>query len=915
MTVVINARGTSLPYFCIGKQGTTIYQGEVDPSLIYQLKHGDLWINPETSKLTAWDRNLQNWKYMKVSDLSLENSTVSSPADTDILISPGDNATVRIMNSAWPSTRGSSGQVLTTDGAGQLSWSTLSTVGTVTSVSAESITPGISISGSPITGSGTLTVSLVNDMLAVENLSTTGIAVRTATDTWATRSITGTESQILVSNGDAVTGNPVVSISPNPVIPGSESISIPVGTIEERPGLPVAGNLRFNSTLDNLEIRNNEQWVFFKDSATMQSEMEPTGFAVRTDSIISFNDPTRTFSISPRNTSYTIYNSGRRFVKSTTETVQIPNVSGSYYLYFDANGVLTTFSSIQFAGYVFVSYIYWNAVTQTATVYADERHGMTMDSATHSYLHNSFGTQYISGLLLTNYTITGTGSSASDATVGITGGVLLDKDLQITIVNSATPTNQWEQTLAPVAKLPIIYKSGTVWTKDVATDYPVKRVTNRAGYNQKINSQWQVTEASADNYYVSTWIISTNDVKAPVVSLMGQIESSTMSGAIANASITTLDLSGFPFVEFKILYRLIYKTSSAFTNSVKSVLVDVADMRGVTVSSISVPVSVDHSQLAQLSNDDHQQYLHVSVPRTVSATHTFNPSAVGTPFNLGPNAVAQMVPGLNSQYLNGLTKSDFQLVNSNLTALSAIATNGIYVKTGTGSSVTRSLTGTASQISVSDGNGVLNNPVISISPNPVIPGTEQMIIPTGISETRPASPVIGMIRGNTTLNAFEFYNGSKWVQPTGAVLQVATGSLAQTSFNTVMPYGSAVPTITNGTEVVSVSFTPKSSTSTIIFSVNSFYTMASSSDVYAIGALFDNTSCMAAFLLGFTTNTGNGSSFQVQGQWLSGSTATRTLSFRAGPNTAATMHMAKGTGTQTFGGAAYTSGYIIWEIA
>lgn len=84
--------------------------------------------------------------------------------------------------------------------------------GTVTSISATAPTAGITISGSPVTSSGTLTFALANDLAAVEGLSSTGIAVRTAADTWATRSITN-GTGITVSNGDGVSGNITITNS------------------------------------------------------------------------------------------------------------------------------------------------------------------------------------------------------------------------------------------------------------------------------------------------------------------------------------------------------------------------------------------------------------------------------------------------------------------------------------------------------------------------------------------------------------------------------------------------------------------------------------------------------------------------------------------------------------------------------
>lgn len=69
--------------------------------------------------------------------------------------------------------------------------------------------------------SGNPTLALANDLAAVEGLSGNGCAARTATDTWAVRTVTGTASQITVTNGDCVSGNPTISIPSNAALPGA----------------------------------------------------------------------------------------------------------------------------------------------------------------------------------------------------------------------------------------------------------------------------------------------------------------------------------------------------------------------------------------------------------------------------------------------------------------------------------------------------------------------------------------------------------------------------------------------------------------------------------------------------------------------------------------------------------------------
>lgn len=106
---------------------------------------------------------------------------------------------------------GAPGDMVITNGIGVLGFST-PTTGTVTSVGATAPAAGFTISGSPITSSGTFTFTLADDLAALEGLSSTGVAVRIGTSTWTTRTITGTANRISISNGTGVSGNPTIDI-------------------------------------------------------------------------------------------------------------------------------------------------------------------------------------------------------------------------------------------------------------------------------------------------------------------------------------------------------------------------------------------------------------------------------------------------------------------------------------------------------------------------------------------------------------------------------------------------------------------------------------------------------------------------------------------------------------------------------
>lgn len=84
--------------------------------------------------------------------------------------------------------------------------------GSVTSVSATGST-GLTVGGSPITGSGTLTFTLGTELQGLSGVATNGLVTRTAAGTYTGRTITGTASNIVVTNGDGVAGAPTINLA------------------------------------------------------------------------------------------------------------------------------------------------------------------------------------------------------------------------------------------------------------------------------------------------------------------------------------------------------------------------------------------------------------------------------------------------------------------------------------------------------------------------------------------------------------------------------------------------------------------------------------------------------------------------------------------------------------------------------
>jgi hypothetical protein len=137
------------------------------------------------------------------------------------------------------------------------------------------------------------------------------------------------------------------------------------------------------------------------------------------------------------------------------------------------------------------------------------------------------------------------------------------------------------------------------------------------------------------------------------------------------------------------------------------------------------------------------------------------------------------VSGTGLSVTNGSGASgDPTLALSGLPAsLAGLSGTGILNMINSTSVGTITILGTSNQIDVANGNGV-GNPTISITSNPILPGTGGTTLPSGNTAARPAVPLNGTIRYNTDFGLFEAYlNGSWFTLASGSgVTSILTGN-------------------------------------------------------------------------------------------------------------------------------------------
>lgn len=340
---------------------------------------------------------------------------------------------------------------------------------------------------------------------------------------------------------------------------------------------------------------------------------EPTGFPNRTDSIVTFDDITASLTIAPTGASFDVYVKGEKFTKTGPESVSLnTSESENHYFYYDNTGTLQSthvFFPEIFSENAIVAVVYWNTDIQEHVYFAEERHGLQMDGATHGYLHTTFGARYISGLALENF----------DEVTFIPGldvdqGSIRDEDLLLQIPLSNT------------VDIGIMYRIGTQWKKVTGLSYPLLYVdatsdytsgglprTERIPYNNFDGVSWSLEDPGSDNVFVLVHYFATNDKENPIVAIQGTSFYNNVPDAKNAAASEIQNLTGLPFLEFVAIGTVVYKTSESFALPTYAEYVPIepgvnyVDFRG-TQQYTPAGTATSHSILSGLANDDHFQY-------------------------------------------------------------------------------------------------------------------------------------------------------------------------------------------------------------------------------------------------------------------------------------------------------------------
>jgi len=463
-----------------------------------------------------------------------------------------------------------------------------------------------------------------------------------------------------------------------------------------------------------------------------------SGFVNQTDSTMSFDNSSRTFTIEPTAplAHYLVYFKGKYFTKTAAETFQITNSEGIHYIYFDGTGkLIETFTFAECGIGAIVAFLYWSLSDQQAILFAEERHTCHRDIAWHIWTHATIGFSYESGLAISEY-IKNVDSLAA-IEIGISDGAVHDADIEIDIKNSLASTNRFEQPIAAPAQIPVLYRSGPLdcWHADSVGLCPYKNEGpyTRVQYNKYVDAETGWTqEVVSDGRYVAYFIFATNSIKNPIVAIQGIRQDATLSDAINNNSYTSVASLSLPFNEMYLLYRIILKANSAYTNPYKATISIVNDMRSIATNTLRTESALNHSTLTQRNDIESHPAVAIAVD-SASFSGTLNTADNNVQLALAKidSRLNQNLNTTNAPTFAGMIASDHITLNATKELRFADTNSSNYVALKAARTIPSNVTwtlpatdGTLNQSLVTNGAGIMSwatIPQAEIYDYPLIP--------------------------------------------------------------------------------------------------------------------------------------------------------------------------------------------------
>ena len=616
-------------------------------------------------------------------------------------------------------------------------FSNVSNVG-VTSVAATGST-GLTVSGSPITSTGTLALSLAADLQSIASLATIGVGVRSATGTWVTRTITG-GTGITVTNGSGATGNPTIVLN-DVGLPGTfRSVTtnaqgqVVTGTNPTTLagyGITDAQPLNANLTAISNLATNGLIAKTASGATSVRSIVGAVGQIIVLNGDGVSADPTiylqsvgtaGTYGTATQVPSFTTDAFGRVTAVSVTPiTYPVPTVfgrsgpitaaEGDYSLNLLSDVTLT--SPVNGQALIYLGGVWVNTTIPTYLNDAASNGIVVRTSAGNTIARSitagtgisiTNGDGVAGNPVITNAGVTsiiGTADqiSASSATGAVT--LSLPQNIntastpafaQLTVAADPTSalqvaTKQYVDNAVTGLDVKQSVRVGTTANITLSGTQTIDGVAVVAGNRVLVKNQ---TTASQNGIYVvaaGAWTRATDaDQNAEVTAGMFTFISEGTTLGDTGWLLTAND----PIVVGTTALAFAQFTGSGTITAGVGLQKTGNTLDVITASAARITVSGAGVDLAFIGSP-------------------------GTYRSVTTDAFGRVTSGTNPTTLAGYSITDAQPLNSNLTSFAANSTSGFSVLVAAGNYASRTITGTAGRISVSNGNGVNANPIVDLA--------------------------------------------------------------------------------------------------------------------------------------------------------------------------------------------------------
>ena len=457
---------------------------------------------------------------------------------------------------------------------------------------------------------------IINGGVTIAKQLRIGTSITSQTANITTVLISGTTSAtdlttgaLVVSGGIGVGGT---------IVTGQLNMTNSVNMID------IDSTLSANSDVRLSTQRANKTYVDTSINNLCTLIANPTGFPNITDSVLTFTDSLRQFTIAPDWVSFDYYINNIKYTKTIDESIIISNVGGMHYIYYDGATLKETlsFTDDLIINKVYIATVYWNEIYAKSVCFNEARHGVSMSPYTQRVLYYGQGAIRIDGLSPSNFTL-GNGSLNAHAQFMLGEGNILIQDIK-KHVNTKGVTNS----------IKILYIDNNRWNYTLTTGAYYTDNT-KLYYNKNTLGVWSLQPIEASKYVLGH-IIATNYVgDINFIAILGQQQYNDIATARTGATteLSSMYLANLPLGDWIFVATVIYVCGPSFTNNIKGAIVEVStgvyfiDWRSTKLNSTAGSIT-EHSSLSGLSNDDHLQYVSVEGRSTdiINITNTLDSS-------------------------------------------------------------------------------------------------------------------------------------------------------------------------------------------------------------------------------------------------------------------------------------------------